>query len=208
VIIVSISEGKGHSAFLGILEYSATYLFPFLRTVYRDSSFERLYLFYWSSLFLAAAFFLLFRVLSHFSHLRSTLSIVAGAASLATYPLACLWYRWLWHQVSPGKALLLLVETIAVLLASVVYLERKWPIARVAGILVVAAHFALWAWLSERFGMLLSIARSYGLSSSPLWILMFNAILLPMLGFISTLAWAMYVRSAARIGPDTEAIVE
>jgi hypothetical protein len=99
-----------------------------------------------------------------------------------------------------------LVETIAVLLASVVYLERKWPIARVAGILVVAAHFALWAWLSERFGMLLS--SSYGLSSSPLWILMFNAILLPMLGFISTLAWAMYVRSAARIGPDTEAIVE
>src|SRR5216684_1308340 len=136
-ILVSINQEKGRSAFLGILEYPATYLFPFLRTVYRDSSFERPYLFYWSSLSLAAVVFLLFRLLSYLSQLRWTLLVVAGAASFAAYPLACLWSRWLWHQVSPTKALLLLLETIAVILASVFFLYRKWPITQVASIVLL-----------------------------------------------------------------------
>ena len=68
IVVVSMLSQKGNSALLGVLDYPASaYLFPLLRAVYHDSSFERSYGFYAASLLLAAMIYLLIRVVNYFS---------------------------------------------------------------------------------------------------------------------------------------------
>ena len=74
IVVVSMLSQKGNSALLGLLEYPAsTCLFPLLRAIYHDSSFERSYGFYAASLLLAALIYLLIRVVNYFSRLRPLL---------------------------------------------------------------------------------------------------------------------------------------
>jgi hypothetical protein len=196
IIIVSIYEEKGRSAFLGKLAYPAyTYLFPLLRRVYHDESFQRTYLFFSMCLLLAAMIFLLVRVLNYFLPLRSFLLVWAGVASVSAYPLACLWLRWLFLRISPTQALGLLLETVAVIISAVLYLYRRWPIPGLLSVLLLGSHFAIWTWVSGSFGVLLDTVRAYGPWNLGFWTVILSALLLPILGILASLTWGIYTRT-------------
>ncbi len=190
IVVVSMLSQTGNSGLLGLSEYPAsTYLFPLLRAIYHESSFERSYGFYAASLLLAALIYSLIRVVNYFSRLRPLLLVSGEAASVAAYPLGCLWSLWMWTRISSTQALWLLLETAAVIVFVVLYFYRRWPTRPLLGIFPLAAHFGLWAWLSGRFELPLNRARAYGLSNPALWNLTFNALFLPILGLLCSLTW-------------------
>ena len=197
MVIVSIwGERGGSPAFLGKLAYPAyTYLFPLLRRLYHDSSFERNCVLYSMSLLLATIIFLLMLVLRYFSRLRSFILISAGGVSVAAYPISCLWSQWHLLRISPAAALGLLLEILTVVVSAILYLHRRWPIPQRPTIVLLAMHFGLWAWVSGNFGVALDIARGPSYSGS--WTVIFNALFLPVLGFLASISWAYHTRSTA-----------
>jgi hypothetical protein len=199
IIVVSIFSQKGNSTFLGKLGYPVyTYLFPLLRNSYRDSSFERRYLFYSMSLLLAAVIFLLVSFLSRFSLLRPFLLVSAGVVSIAAYPLGCLGLREL-LGISRSATTWLSLETIAVVVAGVLYPYGSRRIPRVLGIFLLAMHFILWICISHSYIGISDLVRSYGLLNRTLWIQLMEAFLLPILSFLSTYTWGVYVRRSTDI---------
>ena len=196
LVVVSAAEQKGNSVFLGKLAYPVyMYLFPLLRRVYRDSSFERNYLFFSMSLLLAAVIFLFVRILIYLPPLRSFLLGSAGVVSSAAYPFGCLWDRWQWLRISRTQAFLLLLEIIIVIICTILYLCRRWPLPGRRTLVLLTVHFCLWLWVSGSLGVAFDIARAYGPSYSGSWTVMINALLLPTLGFLASIAWAMYIKS-------------
>src|SRR5881628_2209089 len=104
IVLVSVLSQQGNSPFLGKLGYPAyTYLFPFVRMAYRDSSFERSYLFASMCLLLTAIIFIAMGVLNYFSQVRSFLLLLTGVAIIAAYPLGCLWSRWAFFRISSAE---------------------------------------------------------------------------------------------------------
>jgi hypothetical protein len=204
IIVVSICSQKGNSIFLGKLGYPVyTYLFPLLRNSYRDSSFERRYLFYSMSLLLGAAIFLLLWFLGRFSLLRPFLLVSAGVVGIAAYPFGCLWLRE-FLGISRSATAWLSLETIALVVAGVLYPYGRRRIPRVLGIFLLAMHFTLWTCVSHSYIGISDLVRSYGFLNRTLWILLTEAFLLPILSFLASYTWGVYVQRSTDI--PTEAI--
>lgn len=193
IVVVSVLSQTGNSAILGILDYPVyKYLFPVLRHMYPDSSFERRYLFYSAALLLALAIFLLLLTLDFLSIAKHISPLPVGAVTVAAFPLGCLWSRW--HQTSASASYLFLLETIAAVALAVLYFYQKWLPSRSLSAVLLGAHFCLWSLISRGYADFAAMARSYGPWNHTVWILSIEVTLLPILGLVSVFAWSTYLR--------------
>jgi hypothetical protein len=185
------------------------YLFPLVRRFYySEDAFLHGYLFLLTMcLPLAAAFFVLLRILKYFSKYFSPLGLIllasTGIASVSAFPLSCLWLR-ARFQLSASATLWLLLEVATVAIAIVLFLYRKRLVPWSFGIVLLTLHFGLWTWLSGAFGAIpLWIARSYGFWDRRFWCLALGALLFPIIGFLASLSWGLYIGSPDGVSGET-----
>lgn len=131
-------------------------------------------------LLLAIIAFILIRVLSRFASTTIFLNYVTGFVTVVGFPLLLLppcnltalhssWARWS----------LLYLETTAAAVCVFLYLSRRWPAGAVLTVVLLAVHFSVWGWLTwQRIG-------------NPFWTIYL------LLGFCSTLLWAVYLKQLA-----------
>lgn len=116
------------------------------------------------SFVLAAIIFLVVRITTYVRPARSLLLILPGLVSVAAYPLGSLWSQLHWLRMSNAHALWLLLEIIIVVVCTMLYLYRRWPISGRLTLVLLAVHFGFWLWVSGSFGRAVDIARAYGFS--------------------------------------------
>jgi hypothetical protein len=160
---------------------------------YRDTNLGRNYLLFAMSFLLASAIFAFAWILSFASRLRPFLSVSTGIVSVTAYPAGCLFSRWYWFRVPLAQLVLLLVEMMIVTVAAILYFKHLWPIRNSLTVFLLTAHFIFWLWYSESLSQALEIANAYGAGHANSWSAMFNALVLPTLGLLSSLAWARYL---------------
>lgn len=195
LVTVSVLDEKGNSPFLGKLADPVYWsIFPLFPRAYSDTGLRRTCLFFGMALFLGAVIFLAILALSYVRPLRSLLLLVTGALCIAVYPSGCIWHEWRWFQVSAGQAAALLLEIVVVVIFAVLYFSRKWCVPTAIVFTLLALHFGFWLSTSGAFGRALQLGRAYGFSYLGSWLTVFDALLLSILSFLSSYAWAAYVR--------------
>ena len=203
-VSVSSLSLQASSSFLGKLDsLSETYLLPPLIAIYHNEHWifdPRRYFFYLSSIVLAVVLFLLVRIFDRVSALSRFLVLVFGVSSIAAYPVACLWALWFWRRLSPTWAVCLVAEILVATACGVVYVSfRQSNISGRLGAFLLVVHFFFWAWASNAVGGALEIARLAGASNLTFWMLSLEALLLPLLGFLSALSWGQFVKSSRTV---------
>jgi len=189
VVISAWGQRGGRPSFLGKLAYPAyTFMFPVLRKIYADNSFERNCLLYSMSLFLAVILFLLIQIIDRLiSPLGLSLPIVEGIISVAAYPLG-----WLVFSSSSPHSWLSLELVGAVALATM-YFYKRWPLPKYLTVALLVAHFCLWLWATGSLGAILDALRMPAYSGK--LTVIFNSLFLSVMGFASTILWANWVAS-------------
>jgi hypothetical protein len=155
----------------------------------------------WSFL-LALYVFLLLRLLAWFSPTRAFLHTLAGTFAIAGFPLfaSCFPYDFLQSDVLRSRFAIgfywLFLELAFVLVCGFLYYSRKWPIPAPLSILLLLLHFGLWAWVTASYVSLFCETRYYGFGSFAFYISTFFYFGFPVLGFLSSLAWGVYIKSS------------
>ena len=135
----------------------------------------------------AAVLFLCLRMLARFSISDVFLRTFAGIVAVIGFPLAAGYISYLGYLHMLGsipRALLyayapyrwLAIEVMAALVCVLLYVFLKWPSKARWGLLLLGLHFAVWTWLV---------------------LLGFFSLVYPLLGFLASLAWGLYVRQSA-----------
>jgi hypothetical protein len=91
---------------------------------------------------------------------------------------------------------MLVFEMLLVLLCGGLYHLRKWPIPESVSLILLLLHFGLWAWVSGCWVSPIQEVRVYGIGGLGIWISTAFYFGFPVLGFLSTLSWAINERSA------------
>jgi hypothetical protein len=91
---------------------------------------------------------------------------------------------------------LFVLETLAVLLCGGLYHLRKWPVSEGLSLVLLFLHFGLWAWVSGCWVSPMQEVRIYGIGGLGICISRAFYFGFPVLGFLSTLGWALHERSA------------
>ncbi|MGB7624836.1 MAG: hypothetical protein WBN92_21015 [Terriglobia bacterium] len=158
----------------------------------------------------AAVLFLCLRSLAGFSFTRLFLRIFAGIVALIGFPLA-LWYVTFRTDLPVSgfpRALLnasyyyvphwFVAELAATLVGAFFYVFRKWPAKTGWAVALLILHFGIWACL-----VLLYVGAGSGnillwpgYSWTPLT-RAYPSLIYPLLGFVASLAWGVYVRQSA-----------
>jgi hypothetical protein len=139
---------------------------------------------------IALAAFVLLEIASYISSPHALPLSIAGIASLIALPLGWVYAARL-REPPPGLPTLsniwLNVELIGTILCAILYILKKWPLPKWAGILLIVLHFALWAWLFP---------------VGAFWLDPFQSVF-PLVGLCSSLAWALYLSD--RLPHETDA---
>jgi hypothetical protein len=150
------------------------------------------------SVIVGASIFLLLWLLSHFRITQVLIRTLGGAVSIAGFPLYVVTFPFLFSHLSTVEAYapIFLFETLVALLCGALYYLRKWPLPEVVSLGLPFLHFVLWAWLSGCWVNPMWEVRNYGIGGLGIWISTAFYLGFPVLGFLSTLSWALYDRSA------------
>lgn len=158
------------------------------------------------SFVLAALVFCSLRLLSRLVVSNAALRIIAGAAAIVGFPLACMFvpYAFVSADIRVGayhRALLL--ELIFVLICGTLYYLRKPPLSIPLMVLVLCLHFAIWAWIASCYvnvPVFISTLRSseyyhpWRRTLGSLSLAMAFNLGFPVLGLVASLSWVRYVR--------------
>jgi hypothetical protein len=155
------------------------------------------------SLVLATLIFLAFRIVAHVSESTVLLLTLAGAIALIGFPLLDLCFPDLFFQslANQGRftvqTLWLVLEMLLTLTCGLLYYLQRWPIPTGPSILFLALHFALWGWITGNYVGLRTEIQHYGFGSFAFVVSTMFYFGFPVLGFLSSLGWAAYVRESA-----------
>jgi hypothetical protein len=140
--------------------------------------------------------FVLVRLISRFRLTGALMRTVAGALALAGFPIFALTDRF--AHLDPLRidayAPFLAFETLVVLLCATLYYLGKWHLPAGLSVALLFLHFTLWAWVTETWVSPIREIRGYGLASLGIWISTLFHFGFPLLGFLSSLTWARYLK--------------
>ena len=150
------------------------------------------------SVALAATLFLFLRLLAKFHTPGSCFRAIAGATSIAGFPFLALGFPILFSDPLRIKscALWLLLETVGVLVCGALYFMGRWPLRTAPSMGLLVLHFSLWAWMTGSWADPLLEIHTYGLKSFGIWVSAMFYFGFPVIGFLSSIAWGLYVRSS------------
>lgn len=155
------------------------------------------------SLALSAIVFFLFRLLAGLPFSKFALETIPGAAAIASFPIASLFFGMTYPACcSETYSVGLVVETIVVLFcAALFYLRKQWvssPLITVALVL----HFTVWAWATSSYvnvPVVISALRSsqyyhpWGRTLGSVALAIAFNCGSPILGFLASLTWVRYL---------------
>jgi hypothetical protein len=149
------------------------------------------------SVIIGVSIFLLLWLFSQFWTTEALMSTLGGGVSIAGFPLFVVTFPLMFFHLSiRAYDPIFVFETIVALVCGGLYHLRKWPVPEGVGFVLVILHFGLWAWVSGCWVSPLQEVRVYGIGSLGIWISTAFYLGFPVLGFLSTLSWAVYDRSA------------
>jgi hypothetical protein len=171
----------------------AHYLYTHIRFIEPQTVVEQVC---WS-LIVGVSIFLLLWLLSKLWTTETLMRTLGGAVSIAGFPLLVVTMPFvLLHRlIIEAYAPIFVFETFLVLLCGGLYHLRKWPVPESLSLVLLFLHFGLWAWVSGYWVSPMWEVRVYGIGSLGIWISTAFYIGFPVLGFLSTLSWALYDRS-------------
>ena len=146
------------------------------------------------SFVLALLMFPLIRLLAWLAPTRGPLRITTGAFALAGFPLIYLRFSWTFFPGSGTRGPWFILETLVVLLCGMLYYVRKWAVPVPVSVLLLILHFSLWSRVAGTYVNLRFEIQDYGLGSLAFYISTIFYFGFPVLGLLSSLAWALYVR--------------
>ena len=161
------------------------------------------------SLFLAAIIFVILLVLDRFSPVRLSLRTLAGMCALGGFPVLALhtpgyFFQTLAYEdrfaIARGWAL---CELAIVLICALLYYVRRWPAPNAASVLLLISHFGFWSWLTGTHRNPILEARAYGSLTLGFWFSLVFFWGFPVLGFLASLAWGLYVKTSEVVSPLT-----
>jgi hypothetical protein len=171
---------------------------PIVRYLYRNTHFVEpktvIEQVCWSVV-VGVSIFVVFRLLSRLSVTRAFLRTVGGALALTGFPFFTVSFPLALFSPLRIEACgpWLIPEALVVLLCGSLYYLRKWPLSAGPSVGLVLLHFSLWSWASGTWVNPAQEVRVYGLGGVGIWISTVFYIGFPLLGFLSSLAWARYV---------------
>lgn len=151
------------------------------------------------SVIVGVSIFLLLWLFSQLWTTEALVRILGGAVSIAGFPLLVVTVPLLFfHPLTiETYAPIFIFETLVVLLCGGLYHFRKWPVPESLSLVLLFLHFGLWAWVSGCWVSPMQEVRVYGIGSLGFWISIAFYLGFPVLGFLSTLGWALNERSAS-----------
>jgi hypothetical protein len=155
------------------------------------------------SLVLATLIFLAFRIGAQVSQSTVLLHTLGGAFALIGFPLFGLRFPDLFFQslANQGRftvqTLWLVLEVLFILNCGLLYYMQRWSIPTALSILFLALHFGLWGWATGNYVGLRIEIQHYGFGSFAFFVSTMFYFGFPVLGFLSSLGWAFYVRESA-----------
>jgi hypothetical protein len=171
----------------------AHYLYTHIRFIEPQTVVEQVC---WSVI-VGVSIFILLWLLSKFWTTESLMRALGGAVSIAGFPLLVVAFPFaFFHLCIQAYAPIFVCETLAVLLCGGLYYLRKWPVPEGLSLVLLFSHFGLWAWVSGCWVSPMQEVRVYGIGGLGIWISTAFYLGFPVLGFLSTLSWALYDRSA------------
>lgn len=171
----------------------AHYLYTHLRFVEPQTVIEQVC---WS-LIIGIFIFVLVWLLSHFGRVERLMLNLGAGISIAGFPMLAVTFPLLFFHFVRIEAYtaVLVFEMLLALLFSCLYRLRKWPVPQPVSLILLLFHFGLWAWVSGCWVSPIQEVRVYGIGSLGIWISTAFYFGFPVLGFSSTLSWALYSRS-------------
>lgn len=153
------------------------------------------------SIIVGSSIFLLLWLLTQFAITQRLIRTLGGAVCIAGFPLLVVTYPFdFFHLSIQPYAPMLVFETVVVVLCGLLYSLRKWPVPNAVSLLLLFLHFVLWAWFSGCWVNPTWELRNYavygGIWGLGIWISTAFYLGFPVLGFLSTMSWALYDRSA------------
>ena len=155
-----------------------------------------------ASVGLAVLVFLLLYLFKAFRAMRGFLASIGGAVALAGFPVVALCFPLYFLQsvayerrFEIGSGWLVL-EAALVLICGVVYYFQRWPFRSLTSIGLLLVHFGFWSWLTGTHVNLLNEARRYHSVGPAFWVSICFYWGFPALGFLASLAWAFFLRTA------------
>jgi hypothetical protein len=172
----------------------ANYLYTHIRFIEPPTVIEQVC---WS-IIVGVSILLLLWLFSQFRITQVLMRTIGGAVSIAGFPLFAVTFPFLFFHPSVVEeyAPLFVFETLLALLCGTLYYLRRWPLPKAFSLGLVLLHFILWAWLSGCWVNPMWEIRDYGIGGLGIWISTAFYLGFPLLGFLSTLGWALNARSA------------
>jgi hypothetical protein len=151
------------------------------------------------SVIVGVSIFLVLWLFSKFWTTETFMRTVGGAMSFTGFPLLVMTVPLLFFPplTIEKYAPILVFETLLALLCGGLYHLRKWPVPEALSLVLLFLHFTLWAWVSGCWVSPMQEVRVYGIGSLGIWVSTAFYFGFPFLGFLSTLSWALYDRSAS-----------
>lgn len=172
----------------------AHYLYTHIRFIEPQTVVEQVC---WSVI-LGGSIFLLLWLSSQFRATQVLMRTLGGAISIVGFPVLVVTFPLLFFYPSRIEAYtpIFIFETLVALLSGVLYCLRKWPVPELLVVGLLLLHFGLWAWLSGCWVSPIQEVHIYGIRGLGIWISTAFYLGFPVLGFLSTLSWALRDRSA------------
>jgi hypothetical protein len=171
----------------------AHYLYTHMRFIEPQTVVEQVC---WS-IIVGVSIFILLWLLSKFWTTEALMRTLGGAVSIAGFPLLVVTFPFAFFHLSiEAYAPIFVCETLVVLLCGGLYHLRKWPVPEGLSLALLFLHFGLWAWASGCWVNPMWEVRDYGIGGLGIWISTAFYLGFPVLGFLSTLSWALNERSA------------
>ena len=149
------------------------------------------------SIIVGVSISILLWLLSKFWTPEAPMRTLGGAVAIAGFPLLVVTFPFAFFHLSiKAYAPIFVCETLVVLLCGGLYHLRKWPVPAGLSLVLLLLHFGLWAWVSGCWVSPIQEVRVYGIRGLGIWISTAFYLGFPVLGFLSTLSWALYDRSA------------
>jgi hypothetical protein len=170
------------------------------------------------SVILASLLFLLVHILTRFSRTDAFLRVLAGASGIAGFPVLALHsprlfsipYEimvgdyWQWFYPVESYRPWLIIEVLAASIWATLYYVRQWPVSRVLTSFSLISHFGLWSWAGGMHVNVLDLAHAYGSLRTAFWMSAIYFWGFPILGFLASLTWCLYLRTPVSGRPRSE----
>ena len=148
------------------------------------------------SFILAFLLFLLLRFIAQLTITRVLLCTFAGGLALGILPIFYLVFPS--SAMGPSRVMPhtapLLAETVCVLICGLLFYLKRLPISWAGCLAFVLLHFGLWGWMTSSY---VSLQRyRHGLWNLGTWVSIAFYFGFPLIGFLSSVTWGLYVRKA------------